>query len=85
VGSRRGQAELLEAAGFTSISLVDVTEAFLQTAGRWLRHAAELEGELRGTMGDALFDQQQTDRTEMIAAVEEGLLSRGLLVGSRPG
>jgi hypothetical protein len=36
-------------------------------------------------MGDALFDQQQTDRTEMITAVEEGLLSRGLLVGFRPG
>jgi hypothetical protein len=85
VGSSRGQAELLEAAGFASIGVIDVTGDFLQTARRWRRHAAELERELRMTIGDALFDQQQTDRAEMIAGVEEGLLSRALLVGSRPG
>ena len=85
VASKQGQAELLEAAGFTSIDVRDVTKVFLETAHRWLRHAAELEGDLRSTIGDALFDEQQADRKEMITAVEEGLLSRALFVGSRPG
>jgi hypothetical protein len=84
VGSQQGQAELLEAAGFTSIREVDVTEGLLETARRWLRHTGELEGELRNTLGDALVEEQQTDRGEMITAVEEGLLSRALFVGSRP-
>ena len=85
VASRHGQAELLDAAGFTSISVVDVTDGLLETARRWLRHAAELEGDLRETIGDGPFDEQQADRTEMITAVEDGLLARALFVGSRPG
>jgi hypothetical protein len=64
--------------------VTDVTEDFLETTRRWLSHASGLEGELRRTIGDALFDEQQTDRMEMITAVEEGLLSRALLVGARP-
>ena len=49
-----------------------------------VHHASELEGELRSTLSDTLFDEQQTDRKEMIAAVEEGLLCRALFVGARP-
>jgi hypothetical protein len=85
VGSERGQTELLEAAGLDPIVVTDVTEDFLETARRWLSHASELEGGLRSTLGDALFDEQQTDRMEVITAVEEGLLSRALFVGgARP-
>jgi hypothetical protein len=85
VASERGQAELLEAAGFTSISERDMTEGLLETARRWLRHSAELEVDLRRTTGDALFDEQQSAGKQMITAVEEGLLSRALFVASRPG
>jgi hypothetical protein len=84
VGSRQGQAELLEAAGFTSIRVIDVTEGFLQTARAWLRHTAELDVELRSTIGDAV-DEQQAARKAMITGVEERLLSRALFVGFRPG
>jgi hypothetical protein len=64
--------------------VIDVTEGLLETARRWLRHTAELEGELRRTIGDALVDEQQAARTEMVNAVADGLLSRALFVGSRP-
>jgi creatinine amidohydrolase/Fe(II)-dependent formamide hydrolase-like protein len=84
VGSAREQQELLEAAGFVEIVVTDVTREFLETARQWFTHAAELEDELRSTLGDALFDEQQTDRKEMIAAVEKGLLSRALFLGARP-
>jgi hypothetical protein len=84
VASRRGQAELLDAAGFTSIGVTDVTEGLLGTARAWLVHTAELEGDLRRTIGDAVVDEQQAARTDMIMGVEEGLLSRALLVGVRP-
>jgi len=84
VGSGREQAELLEAAGFVPIVVTDVTRDFLETARRWFTRAWELEAELRSTLGDALFDEQQADRKEMITAVEEGLLRRALFVGARP-
>jgi hypothetical protein len=60
-----------------------VTTDFLETARRWVRYAAKFEGQLRSTLGDALFDEQQTDRTEMIAAIEEGLLCRALFEGTK--
>jgi hypothetical protein len=63
--------------------VIDVTRDFLQTTRRWLAHATELEGGLRNSLGDAVFDEQQADRKKMIAAVEEGLLCRALFVGTR--
>jgi hypothetical protein len=64
--------------------VTDATHGLLQTARGWLLHTAELERELRRTIGDAVVDEQQAARTAMITGVEEGLLSRALFVGSRP-
>jgi hypothetical protein len=83
VASRREQAELLEAAGFAEVVETDVTTDFLETARRWVGYATNFEGELRNTLGGELFDEQQTDRRKMIAAIEEGLLSRALFEGAR--
>ncbi len=83
VGSDREQPELLEAAGFAEVVATDVTTDFLETARRWVRYASKFEGQLRRTLGDALFDEQQTDRTKMIAAIEEGLLCRALFEGTK--
>jgi hypothetical protein len=44
--------------------------------------AYKCEADLRWSIGDALFDEQQSDRLNFIAAIEEGLLSRGLFVGA---
>jgi hypothetical protein len=83
VASRREQAELLEAAGLVEVVETDVTADFLETARRWVRYASKFEGDLRSTLGDTLFDEQQSDRRAMIAAIEEGLLSRALFEGTK--
>jgi len=85
VGADREQPNLLLAAGFTDVEVIDRTGEFLETARRWHAYARDLEGRLRSTIGDPVFDQQQTDRREMITAVEEGLLARALFVAARPG
>jgi hypothetical protein len=36
------------------------------------------------TVGDVGFDRQQADRREMVAAIEERLLSRCLFVAAEP-
>jgi hypothetical protein len=84
VGSSRGQAELLAAAGFDEVDEVDVTGDFLETARRWLRHSSELEPQLRASLGDEMFEQQLADRTDIVTAIEEGLLKRSLLVATAP-
>ena len=83
VASRREHAELLEAAGLVKVVATDVTTDFLETARRWVNYASKFEGDLRSTLGDTLFDEQQTDRRAMIAAIEEGLLSRALFEGTK--
>jgi len=77
------QRELLKAAGFVEIATRDVTREFLGTAQAWYTHPRELEDDLRTVIGDALFDEQQSDRLSLITAVEEGLLSRALFVASK--
>jgi hypothetical protein len=84
VSADRTQTALLKAAGFIDVEETDVTHDFLQTVSRWLRFSRRLEAPLRVALGDQLFDEQQGDRTAMIAAVEEGLLSRSLFVATAP-
>ncbi|MBA3728705.1 MAG: hypothetical protein H0W94_05820 [Actinobacteria bacterium] len=84
VTSRREHRPLLEAAGFVEIEETDVTEEFWQTCGRWIQHAGRLERDLRAALGSELFDEQQADRRAMLAAIEEGLLSRSLFVARTP-
>jgi hypothetical protein len=84
VRSNREPRDLLRAAGFVDIDVIDLTKAFLETARGWYEHSSELERELRADVGDAAFDQRQADRREMITATEEGLLSRALFIGATP-
>lgn len=84
VNSDREPGDLLDAAGFVAVEVIDLTKAFLDTAREWYDHTSELERELRGVAGDAAFDQQQDDRRNMITAIEEGLLSRALLIAGKP-
>jgi hypothetical protein len=84
VASNRAPSELLAAAGFVDVEEIDFTGEFLQTVRRWLRHARELEPGLRRTLGDEAFDEQFTNRTDMLVAIEAGLLKRSLLVGAAP-
>jgi hypothetical protein len=64
--------------------VVDVTQDFLRTTRRWLHHATELESGLRSSLGDAVFDEQQVGRRDMITAVEKGLIGRALFLARTP-
>jgi hypothetical protein len=75
---------LVAAAGFVEVEEIDVTEEFLSTARRWLRFSLEFEPGLRETLGDEVFDEQLAARTDMVTALEEGLLVRSLLVARAP-
>ena len=84
VSADRTQRELLEAAGFIDIEETDVTAELVSTARRWHRSSQHLETTLRASLGDQLFDERQDDRIALIAAAEEGLLSRALFVATAP-
>jgi hypothetical protein len=84
VASNRVQSELVTAAGFVEVDEIDFTDEFLETVRRWLRFSRELETTLRRTLGDDAFDQQLSDRTDMVVAIEAGLLRRSLFVAAVP-
>lgn len=84
VRSDREPWDLLQAAGLTDVEAVDLTPEFLETARGWHDHSVSLERELRAAVGEAEFDQQQADRRETVAAIEDGLLSRALLIAAKP-
>jgi hypothetical protein len=84
VSADRTQTGLLEAAGFIDVEETDVTRDFLRTARRWHRFSLRLEAQLRASLGEQLFNERQDDRKALIAAVEEGLLSRSLFIAKPP-
>lgn len=84
VASNRAQSELVAAAGFVEVDEIDFTDEFLDTARRWLRFSLELEPALRASLGDDAFEEQIADRTDMVTAIEQGLLMRSLLVAASP-
>jgi hypothetical protein len=77
--------DLLRRAGFTDIEVTDVTGEFLATARGWFAHASRLERDLRLDGGERAFEERQADRRQIICAIEDGLLSRALIVGMKPG
>jgi cyclopropane fatty-acyl-phospholipid synthase-like methyltransferase len=74
---------LLDTAGFLAIDEVDVTDAYLDTARRWLCHQREFAAELAPLQPPGAFDQRLRRRRAAIAAIEAGLLRRSLLVVKR--
>lgn len=76
--------DLLRRAGFAHIGVTDVTDEFLATARGWFAHASTLERDLRLDAGDQAFEERQADRRQIIRAIEDGLLSRALIVGMKP-
>ncbi len=84
MASRSDQLTLLERAGFGEVDEVDVTGEYLETARAWLRESWRFEHELRQVLGNDEFDRLQRERPVTISAIEDGLLRRSLLVGTKP-
>ena len=81
VASTRPLIELVDAAGFVDVEMIDVTDDFSTTARGWVREWSEHEAEVRAVLGDEL-DDRRSHHEEMISGIEQGLLSRWLVIAS---
>lgn len=84
VASRSDEERLLMSAGFVGVEHLDVTEAYAVTARAWLEESQAHAQELAAIDAPGAFDQRQHERRAQLAAIEEGLLRRGLFVAARP-
>ena len=83
VASRRGPAELLEAARFSEIEQVDVTDTFLETCTAFLRARERYADELRSWEGNDEFERDITRKRRLVEGITAGLLRRSRVVGRR--
>ena len=67
-------------AGLTVIAQHDVTEAFQSTCQALLSVTEKFEDELRAEQGEALYDEEQVKKQNMLQGIREGLLRRSLIV-----
>lgn len=84
VASRVSQAQLLRSAGFVDIDEVDVTAAYAVTAGAWLRESTANAETLAAIETPACFEERQSERRSMMAAIDDGVLRRTLISASAP-
>ncbi len=82
--SRSDHAGLLASAGFVRIDETEVTDEYRRVAHAWLNAAVRHEVGLRDALGDAAYEERQSERIEHVAAIDSGLLRRSLFVASRP-
>ena len=75
---------LLRTAGFVDVTATDLTAEYRATQQRWIDATHRREGDLRRAMGDELFDERATNRSQTLAAIDDGLLSRFLYTATRP-
>jgi hypothetical protein len=84
VASYLPSRELLDRAGFVDIDETDCTAAFAVTARAWIDQWDLHRDALIELLGAAEVEERQRDRRAQLAAVENGLLRRSLLVATRP-
>ena len=75
---------LLRSAGFRQIAATDLTADYRSTQQRWIDATGRREPELRRAMGDELYDERADTRTQTLAAIDDGLLSRFQYTATRP-
>jgi cyclopropane fatty-acyl-phospholipid synthase-like methyltransferase len=85
VASRSGQADLLASAGFVGVDVIDVTADFARTARAWLAEMDAHAEQIAALEGRAAFEERQQERRTQLAAIDDGLLRRGLLSATSPG
>ncbi len=81
---RRAPQELLRSAGFVNVSETDLTSEFLRITQQRLEARERHSADLRQSLGDAEFEENQADGRTQIEAIETGLLRRSLFVAERP-
>jgi hypothetical protein len=83
VTSRSEQASLLATAGFVDIEQIDLTAEFATTARAWLTECESNAADLAKLEPPGAFEQRQRERRTQLAAIEDGLLRRGLFSARR--
>jgi hypothetical protein len=81
---RREHQELLRSAGFVAISEADITSEFLRITRQRLEARERHSADLRQSLGDSEFEENQSESRAQIEAIEAGLLQRSLFVAERP-
>ncbi|MEE8587146.1 MAG: hypothetical protein V3T83_20075 [Acidobacteriota bacterium] len=67
-------------AGLLIIAQHDVTEAFQSICQELLTVTEKLQDQLRAELGEALYDEEQVKKQNMLQGIREGLLRRSLIV-----
>ncbi len=81
---RREHQELLRSAGFVAVSEADLTAEFLRITRQRLEARERYSADLRQSLGDSEFEENQSEGWAQIEAIEAGLLRRSLFVAERP-
>ena len=85
VASGSEQDRLLASAGLVDIEQLDLTAEFANTARAWLTECEANAAELATLEPPGAFEQRQRERRTQLAAIQDGLLSRGPFSASRFG
>lgn len=84
MASRDTPVGLLRRAGFADVTELDGTEEFRVVAKEWIDQWDDHRDALTAIYGEPEFESRQRDRRLQLRAVEDGLLRRSLVFGSRP-
>ena len=77
--------ELLRRAAFIDVAELEGTLEFHDVATEWIDQWDKHRDALIKVYGESEFESRQHDRRLQLRAVEDGLLRRSLILGSRPG
>jgi len=85
VAATRSHRQLLASARFTDIAEVDYTAEFAATTRAWIAHHDAHRTAVVQLIGEEAFAQRQSERRAQLAAIDDGLLRRSLLIATRRG
>ena len=84
VASRSRQTQLLASAGFVDIDELNITAEFAAIARAWLTEWEDDADQLASLEPPGAFAERQRERRRQLAAIDDGLLRRGLFSATRP-
>lgn len=82
--SRADHLQLMRSAGFVEVEEIDRTAEYRETLAAWYDAHEQHAQEMRALVGSEAFDDRQRDRRAALAAVDDGLQRRVLMVGVAP-
>lgn len=84
VATASNYLSMMRTAGFVGMERIDVTREYRDTAAAWLAQRLLNAPELKELLGDETHEEKVRDGEATIAAIDEGLIRRGLYFARRP-